>query len=209
MAFLRKLENPLTQLKKHGVEVKINHVPFKDFAKAKELKFEEGIANVKFDEGSNPPRASFTIEVTNTSQRTFRVALSALFVGFEVAPRGLPGGVMELKAGESQKAFGVNAVSILLPDKEDGELNWWIKDFNWHHKSLWFTLIVSTEDFDVSDFARKPVALPKKIRTSHRGAKGFDEVDDINPPLIADWTTEHFEIQIANPFYQKPPEEFA
>ena len=116
---------------------------------------------------------------------------------------------MELNPNETQKAFGGNAVSILLPDKEDGELNWWIRDFNWQHKSFWLTLIVSTEDFDVADFARTPVALPKAERSSTRSAKGFDEVDNINPPLIADWTTEQFEIQIANPFYVQPPEEFA
>ena len=49
-----------------------------------------------------------------------------------------------------------------------------------------------------------------KIKENNtRSAKGFDEVDEINPPLIADWTTEQFEIQILNPFYTKPPEEFA
>jgi hypothetical protein len=207
--FLRKLENPMTQLKKHGVEVKVNHVPLKDFSKSETLKFDDGIANATFDDNSNPPRAYFTIEVTNHSQRTYRVALPALFVGFEVSPNVLPGGVMELNAGETQQAFGGNAVSILLPDKEDGELNWWIKDFNWQHKSFWLTLIVSTEDFDVTDFARSAVALPKMERRNTRSAKGFDEVDPINPPLIADWTTEQFEIQIANPFYVQPPEEFA
>jgi hypothetical protein len=206
--FLRKLENPMTQLKNHGLEVKVNHVPSKDFSKLTTLKFDNGIANVNFDDDSNPPRASFTIEVTNHSQRVYRVALPALFVGFEVSPNVLPGGVIELKAGETQKAFGGNAVSILLPDKEDGELNWWIKDFNWHHKSFWLTLIISTEDFDVADFARTQVALPRITKKSTRGAKGFDEVDNINPPLVADWTTEQFEIQIANPFYVQLPEEF-
>jgi hypothetical protein len=207
--FLRKLENPMTQLKNHGIEVNVNHVPSKDFSKAKSLRFDDGIANAKFDDDSNPPRAYFTIEVTNHSQRTYRVALPALFVGFEVSPNVLPGGVIELNPGQTQKAFGGNAVSILLPDKEDGELNWWIKDFNWHHKSFWLTLIVSTEDFDIADFARTPVALPKAVRSNTRNAKGFDEIDPVNPSLIADWTTEQFEIQIANPFYVQPPEEFA
>lgn len=207
--FLRKLENPMTRMKNHGIEIKVSHVPNKDFSKTKDLKFDDGISVVEFDKGSTPPRFPVMIEVTNHSQSTYRVALPALFVGFEVAPNVLPGGVIVLKPGESQKAFGGNAVSILLPDKEDGNLNWWVKDFNWHHKSFWLTLIVSTENFEVSDFARKAVALPKIKENNTRSAKGFDEVDEINPPLIADWTTEQFEIQILNPFYTKPPEEFA
>ncbi len=198
--FLRKLRNQGTSLTNHGIEVIIKHLPNKDFSKATKLEYEDSKTVVEFDKGSNPPTAWFTIEVKNTSDRTYRVAIPALFNGFEVFTDVLPSGVTELKAGETKQAFGGNAISIELPDRVNDVYSWWLKDFNWHHKSWWIKLIVSTEDFSISDYARKALPYPKKNRITE-ASKGFGNVGQVSPPPTADWTTELMETQILNPFY--------
>ncbi len=199
--FLKKLNNPNTQLKNHGIEVIINHLPNKNFADKKRLTFNDSVSKINFDQGSIPT-AWFTIDIKNNSDKTYSIAAPALFNAFEVYTDVMTSGVVEINPGETKQAFGGSPISIELPDRVEGEMNWWIKEFNWSHKSWWLKLIVSTDDFSVLDFARQPLPYPKSDRSTRSTSRGFGNIGTpSNVPLTSDWTTELFEIQITNPFF--------
>jgi len=218
--FLKKLENPNSQINKNALKVEVHHlksltdVP----TEANLVKFKAGKVLLEYKKQTNSPESYFYIKVTNQSNRAYRVAMPALFPAFEVYSDTLTGGVLEIPAGETKLAFGGTVASVhqvdnekLNPDDENSPTiaNNWIKDFNWHHKSFWLKLIISTDDFSVNNFARNPVPYPKKVRSQSQ-SRGFGNVGATSKPAITmDWTTELFEIQMKNPFYVAPPEEFA
>lgn len=215
--FLMRLENPNTQIKDHKIKVEVFHVPNKDFNNKKILTFKNGKALLNYDGGSTPPTTYIYIKVTNNSDRTYRVAMPSLFPAFEVYSDTLTGGVLEIPAGQTKLAFGGNIAPIqqtdyekLDPKKADSpviDINW-IKDFNWHHKSSWLKLIISTDDFSVNNFARNAVPYPK-INRKDEVSRGYGNIGAVSKAVVTnDWTTELFEIQIKNPFYVAPPEDF-
>lgn len=218
--FLKKLENPNSQINNKAIKVDVYHMNSLDDIPSNDklVKFEGGKAILEYKEQTNTPTSYFYIKVTNQSNRTYRVAMPALFPSFEVYSETLTSGVLEIPAGETKLAFGGNIASVHQVDNEKVNpndensatmANNWIKDFNWHHKSFWLKLIISTDDFSVNNFARNPVPYPKFNRdSSSRGS--FGNVGATSKPAITmDWTTELFEIQLKNPFYVAPPEEFA
>lgn len=211
---LLKLENPTTQLSNHNVEVEVLRVPNEDMALKEKLHFENGKVIVPCDPGSTPPKTYFYIKVTNRSNRTYKVAMPALFPAFEVVTDTLVGGVVEIPAGETKLAFGgvIPSVSLVSYEENKGQWveNFWVKDFNWRYKTWFLKLIVSTDDFSINDFARKPVPLPQIPRPGEDAfKKGFGNIGGVTKAEVtSDWTTELFEIQMENPFYVAPPEDF-
>lgn len=219
--FLLKLENPNTQLVNHGIKVEVyqlssdTDVPTSD----KLVTFEKGKAVLEYTSQGSQPMTYFYIKVTNNSNRAYRVALPALFAAFEVYSDTLPGGVIEVQAGATKLAFGGTIASVYQPDFEKNNpddtavmTNDWVRDFNWHHKSFWLKLIVSTDDFSVNNFAKAPVPYPKNNRgiMGEESSRGFGNIGAAPKPVMTtDWTTQLFEIQLLNPFYVSPPEEFA
>ena len=219
--FLLKLDNSNTQLSNHGIKLDVYQLSNEtDIPTAEKLvQFEEGKALLNYTTLDNQPKTYFYIKVTNDSNRTYRVALPALFPAFEVYSDTLAGGVVEIQPRATKLAFNGTIASIHQPDFEKNNLNDsvviavdWIKDFNWHHKSIWLKLIVSTDDFSINDFARAPVPYPKNNRglMDVERSKGFGNIGATSKPVMkTDWTTDLFEIQLLNPFYISPPEEFA
>ena len=218
--YLMKLQNPNTQLTNHKLKVEVHQLKSQSDVPTKTnlVTFNEGKALLEYTEKGNTPTAYFYIKVTNNSDRTYRIAMPALFPAFEVYSDTLTGGVLEIPAGETKLAFGGNVAPVhqpdyekLNPDDENSETmaNNWTKDFNWHQKSFWLKLIISTDDFSVNNFARKPVPYPKNIRNEEK-SKGFGNIGGVSKTAVTmDWTTELFEIQMKNPFYVAPPEDFA
>ncbi|MFK7950429.1 MAG: caspase domain-containing protein [Saprospiraceae bacterium] len=212
---LLKLENPTTRLKNHNIEVEVFQVPKEQIDLKQKLEFKNGKAIVDCDPGSAPPQTYFYISVTNRSDRTYRVAMPALFPAFEVITGTLDGGVVEIPAGETKLAFSgqIPSVSLANEEKKNGQWtsNFWIKEFNWHHKTWYLKLIVSTENFNINDFAREAVPYPDIPRPGQDAlGKGFGNIGGVSKAVVtSDWTTELFEIQMVNPFYVAPPEEFA
>lgn len=212
--FLKKLKNDSTQLKNHGVELIFSHIPKRNFNREKQVRFEDGSLELNLDSGSTPPSTYIKIDIKNNSNRTYRVALPALFPAFEVITGVLTNGVTEIKPGETKQAFGGETAQIPLFDKiyeennPNPQINEWVKDYNWRSKSWALKLIISTDDFNIDNFARKAMPYPDINRTS--ASKGFGTIGAPSSPVItSDWTTELFEIEMLNPFYVKPPEDFA
>jgi hypothetical protein len=216
--FLKNLNNPTTTLKSTGVELNVYQVPHQRWGAKEKLKFDaDGAVEVRFDSGSNPVNTSFLIDIVNNSNKTYFVAVPTLFAGFEVVTQLIPNGVFELEAGQTVKANAGDLLPFFLPDwegvtgEEDPDEmqekeNWWIKDFNWRHKSFVVKLIISTEEFSVNDFEMRPMPLPRPERGAN--TRGFGGAAQIaNHTTKADWTAETYEIRVLNPFYVKPPEE--
>lgn len=211
--FLKKLTNENTQLKEHGIELMINQVPNRKLENSLPIMFEDNVAEVQFDGGSKPPSTFFTISIKNNSNRKYRIAAPALFAAFEAYTATIPNGVTEIAAGETKKMFdgGLAPIYLFEPSSdEDESYNTWVKDFNWQYKSWWIKLIISTDDFNIDNFASKALPYPKVPRPGKEiKQKGFGEIGLPSKPVITtDWTTELFEIKMMNPFYVAPPEDF-
>lgn len=218
--FLMKLENPNSEINNNAIKVEVYHMNSLDDVPTddKLVAFKGGKALLEYKKQTNSPESYFYIKVTNQSNRAYRVAMPALFPAFEVYSDTLTGGVLEIPAGETKLAFGGNIASVnqvdnekVNPDDENSPTvaNNWTKDFNWHHKSFWLKLIVSTDDFSVNNFARNPVPYPKADRNRSAAKGSFGNVGGVSKNTVTmDWTTELFEIQMKNPFYVAPPEEF-
>ena len=202
--FLRRLENPTAEFfVDEFFEVKFFQGKYRRnrlIEKKEILPDKNGIYHMDFPYKSfeGKPMNHLMIDIKNLDEaHTFYAAMPALVNDFSIFTETLTGGSVEFQPEFQKSSREGKSLPFQLED--------YISEFNYEYVPLYFKLIVSASDFEVSSFAQKGLDKPKVDRTVGRGFSDFAvEVSHVNK---SDWATQTFEIRFKNPFYSKPPEE--
>lgn len=144
------------------------------------------------------PLNHLLIDVKNKDfDHTVYAAMPALFNEFDIYTDVLRGGSIEFPPEHKESANKGKSLPYTMPN--------YIRDFNYEYVPIFFKVIISASDFEVTSFAQK--GLPQPVKEEIMRKEGFANFnEEVGAVTVTDWTVKTYEVRFKNPFYVKPPE---